>query len=68
MSEERDSIQKFYSELPNYSSDDIYNGIPYERALTLFKDQESMEKCLIAISKMGEILAVPKGLLVLCKS
>ena len=63
MSEERDSIQKFYSELPNYSSDDIYNGIPYDRALALCKDQESMEECLTRISKMGESLAVPKDVL-----
>lgn len=60
MCNQNDSIQKFYSDLPAYSKDDFYNGIPYERALSLSKDRETMEDCLQKIDKIGERLALPK--------
>ena len=50
MNNQEDSLDKFFDDLPKYTMEDFLKHIPYERALALCKDRESMDECLKQIA------------------
>ena len=60
MNNQEDSLDKFFDDLPKYTMEDFLKLIPYERALALCKNRESMEECLKQIAIEAFNLQIPQ--------